>query len=137
MGLIENARELASLIKAAGDTELYRRIVDLQGELVSLSSRNFELETKCRELEAAVELRKNLRHHRQLYVLEGDPVPFCPRCFENNGKLIHLFGPHRNPAPHEYDLWACHICHHDYSAAPGSPFQPNLNFIRLSDEKRR
>jgi len=39
MGIIDNAKELADLLKAAGNTELYRNIVELEGKLLSSPAR--------------------------------------------------------------------------------------------------
>jgi len=40
MGIIDNAKELADLLKAAGNTELYRKIVELEGEIIELTRQN-------------------------------------------------------------------------------------------------
>jgi hypothetical protein len=36
MGIIENAKDIADLIKKAGDIELYRKICALEGEIIDL-----------------------------------------------------------------------------------------------------
>ncbi len=37
MGITDNAEEIADLIKKVGDIELYRKIVELEGEIVDLT----------------------------------------------------------------------------------------------------
>jgi hypothetical protein len=120
MSIIDNAKEIADLIKKVGDIDLYRKIVELQGELVQLSNRNFELEKKCAELQASVDRKKALRHLRSLVFEDGDAVPFCPRCAEATGKLIHLFTV--KMASEEIERWECHVCHLEFTAQSKGDF---------------
>ena len=113
MTLVEQVKELASLIKKIGDIDLYRRIVELQTEVVKLSTRNVELEQKCAEFETELNRKKSLRHIRSLYYAENDPIPFCPNCWEVSNRLVHLFGPQSLSNPGG-EMWECHACDNDY-----------------------
>ncbi len=60
---------------------------------------------------------------RGLFYASGDPVPFCPRCWEAARRRIHLSGP----IPmfnREVEHWECHTCQAGYSAMPHQPFLP-------------
>ena len=92
MNPIEQAKELVSLIQKIGDVDLYRKIVELQGEVVRLSARNVELEQKREELEAELRRKKSLRHVRSLYFADNDPIPFCPHCWETHACNNDYFG---------------------------------------------
>ncbi len=129
MSVIEHAKELADLIQKVGDIELYRKIVALQGEVVQLSTRNFELEKQSAELKAALEQKRATRHERSLLWREGDPVPFCPLCAENNDRHIHMFGVAMSGA--NVERWACSICHHEFTAKDGKAFGAHLPRHRL------
>jgi hypothetical protein len=123
--LNDDFREVAASVKKAGDAELYEKIVALQGEVVELSTRNLELEKKNGELQAELDLRKNLRHERSLYFLQADPVPYCPLCWEKSKKLIHLFGVGASD-PH-WAFWECHACLYNFSAKDGTNFHPEFD----------
>jgi hypothetical protein len=44
MSIINNVKEIADLVQKAGDIELYRKIIELEGELIELTRSNRELE---------------------------------------------------------------------------------------------
>jgi hypothetical protein len=43
MGVIENMKDIAELIKRAGDIELYRKMVESEGEVIDLTRENRRL----------------------------------------------------------------------------------------------
>jgi len=126
MNPIEQAKELVSLIQKIGDVDLYRKIVELQGEVVRLSARNVELEQKREELEAELRRKKSLRHVRSLYFADNDPIPFCPHCWETSNKLVHLFGPQPLSGPGG-EMWECHACNNDYFGRGEQNFEASPN----------
>ena len=129
MDTLDKIKELASLVQKVGDIDLYRRIVELQGEVVELSTRNFRLEKKCAELEGELNKKKALSHHKQLYFSEGDPIPYCPRCWETNDKLIHLFRSRGQYAAGVHG-WECHTCLYDYFTKGDEEFHPQKTYRR-------
>ena len=50
MGAIDNVKEVAKLVKDIGNMELYRQILDLQGEIMELTQANRELKSRVAEL---------------------------------------------------------------------------------------
>ena len=109
MDTIDKIKELSTLIQKIGDIDLYRKIVELQGEVVQLSTRNFDLDKKCKKLEAELTRKQSLRHIRSLYYADGDSISFCPHCWENSNKLIHLFRPRALMTPGG-EIWECYTC---------------------------
>lgn len=89
MSVVENVKEIADLIKKAGDVELYRRIVNLEGEVLDLTRRNRELENMIEELQRTLNVSKKLCFRAPFYWAQGDGVPYCPRCWEEKQKTIH------------------------------------------------
>lgn len=117
------AKEIAGLVKKVGDLELYRKIVDLQGELVELSTRNFQLEEKCAKLQVELNQKKSVVHSRLLYYAATDPTPFCPYCFEKDEKLLHLSPVELANSEEGRARWNCFNCYHSYFAkSVDSPF---------------
>ncbi|MBC8002022.1 MAG: hypothetical protein H7X97_05495 [Opitutaceae bacterium] len=58
--MIDNAKEISEMVRKVEDLELYRKIVDLQAEVVQLSTRNFELERQCAALWEDVSRKRSL-----------------------------------------------------------------------------
>ena len=90
MSIVSDAKEIADLVKKMGDVDLYRRIVELQGEVTELASRNVEIESELRAVKGKLELRASLAFRQPYYWREGDDVPYCQVCFEKSGIAFHL-----------------------------------------------
>jgi hypothetical protein len=90
MSIVSNAKEIADIVKKLGDIELYRKIVELEGEIIELTRANHSLEVRVQELTSTLAVSQNLTFKEPFYYAEGDPVPFCPKCWEGERKAIHL-----------------------------------------------
>jgi hypothetical protein len=90
MGVIENMKELADLIKKAGDIELYRKIVESEGEVIGLTRENRRLNERVGQLEGLVALQKRMIFRAPFYFQDGDQTPYCPRCWEASKCAVHL-----------------------------------------------
>ncbi len=109
MSIISNAKEIAEVVKKLGNIDLYRKIVDLQGEIVELTSQNHSLLEKIRDLEQALKTKAQLSFEKNVYWLietKGKDGPYCQRCYDVTGKLVRL-------QPWD-DLWACFECKQHY-----------------------
>jgi hypothetical protein len=98
VSVIDQAKEIAGLIKKIGDIELYRKIVALEDEIIELTKSKRELEIAKQGLETELALKKSMIFKAPLYFREGDSVPFCPHCWEKNNIAFHLAAsPSQNP----------------------------------------
>lgn len=93
MSILENTKEIAELIKKMGNIDLYKRIVELEGQIINLSRDKHQLEVKLYEIEKAIEQEQDMEFRMPFYYKGEDPHPFCPKCWEANRKAIHLKGP--------------------------------------------
>jgi DNA integrity scanning protein DisA with diadenylate cyclase activity len=91
MSILDNVKEVADLVKKVGDVELYRKIVELEGEVVELTRSKRALELKVEELEGLLSFSKKLMFKNHFYFAEGDEVPYCARCWELRKQAVHLF----------------------------------------------
>jgi hypothetical protein len=55
----------------------------------------------------AIKLVGELHRDRGLYYIEGDPDPFCPRCYEVQWVRVHLVNPQRT---RQGQRWTCANC---------------------------
>lgn len=109
MSIMANAKEIADLIKKIGDIELYRKIVELEAEIIELTRRNRDLEEQVTQLKALLNTAKNMEFKRPFYYGEGDPTPFCPRCWETEKLAVHLVDIMTAGNP-----WECKRCSSRY-----------------------
>lgn len=109
MSIISNAKELADLIKKIGDIELYRKIVELEGQIIELTKRNRDLEEEVNELKGLLNTAKKMTLKTPFYYVNGDPTPFCPRCWESEKLAIYLVDVQTVGDP-----WQCKKCSSRY-----------------------
>ena len=90
MSLISNAKEIADLIKKLDDVELYRKIIELEGEIIEVTREKHTLDERVQELTNTLNIKENMTFRQPFYYQEGDNVPFCPRCWETDNKSVHV-----------------------------------------------
>jgi uncharacterized C2H2 Zn-finger protein len=111
MGVIENMKEVADLVKKIGDIELNRKIVSLEEEVHELKREKIRVETKLNEAEALLSKREELEFREPFYYLDGDDVPRCPACWKAKDiEMPLVFMASRQSETH----WRCPNCKHDY-----------------------
>ncbi len=108
MGIVENAKELAGLIKKIDDIDLYRRIVELEGEIIDLTHTNRKLESEKQNLEEMLNQKKKMTFKKPFYYAESDPHPFCQKCWEVSHSMVHLDGPTSSASSNP--RYECHSC---------------------------
>jgi hypothetical protein len=107
MSIINNAKEIADLIKKMGDIDLYRRIVELEGEIVDLTRAKRDAEAEIERLRYTLKTKEQMSFKKPFYYMVNDPVPYCPKCWEVNHVAVHMDGPIDVMAGPRYD---CHNC---------------------------
>ena len=107
MGAIDNVKQVAKLVKDIGNMEIYRQILDLQGEIMELTQTNRELQTKLTELENTLTQVGKMEFISPFYYADGDDVPHCPRCWEVNRRAVHFPPPANATGGPLYDCPEC------------------------------
>jgi hypothetical protein len=98
-----------------------REVAALEADYSSLAEQYAALQQS--QSSPAAQPAEDLAHIRGLFYASGDPVPFCPRCWEAARRRIHLAGPIPMFNP-EIEHWECHTCNAGYSAEPNQTFLP-------------
>lgn len=95
MDPLNTLKKIRNIIRNTTDRELVRLILDLQKEVFAIESHNLELVSELASLKQQLDLpaRMHTRPASDYYFLEGDDVPFCPKCWESGGNAIHLQAP--------------------------------------------
>ncbi len=98
---IKTSMEIAKLIKDSSSSlgeaetklklaELISSLADLKTELADIKVDLIEKDEIIRKLKLKILEKESLSFDGKLYWKEGDKTPFCPICFENENKFIHL-----------------------------------------------
>ncbi len=112
MGILDEMKEIGDLIRKAGDIELYRRIVKLEGEVADLTREKRRGEERIEELERALKFSKQLVLKDGFYWVEGDDTPFCTACWDAKRLAIRI---KRLPLPVHHHRFQCPHCETLYS----------------------
>lgn len=107
MGVVENMKDVADLVKKFNDIELNRRILNLENEVLDLSRDKRRAEEKVEELERALKFSRELVLRDGLYWVEGDSTGFCTACWDAKRLAVHV---KRLPLPLEHCRYQCPHC---------------------------
>lgn len=92
---LDTLRQIREMVKRSNDPELLKLILTLQRSIFALESDNLKLNTALTSLKRDLASREkmHMRPPFNYYFRDGDDVPFCPVCWENERKAIHLSPP--------------------------------------------
>lgn len=113
MSILSNAKEIADLVKQLGDIELYRKIVELEGEIIDLTRSNREMEDQIEGLRSQLRKTSEMNFRPPFYFIDYDSTPYCARCWEVDGLQVHLTDTKTMGSP-----WKCASCHAAYDENP-------------------
>lgn len=95
MSVLENFKELVSLVRKLDNLDLLKRTLDLQNEVMNLTDENHTLKAEIAALKLAASQGQSLKFKSPFYFAPDDESPLCPRCWEVEKKQVHLHGPFR------------------------------------------
>lgn len=93
MSTISDVKELAKLIQDLGRMDLYKKVVDLQSDIVELTEERNRLREENRVLKEKKSIKDSLRFDTNLYWLKkgnNEIGPFCQSCMDSEEKLVRL-----------------------------------------------
>jgi hypothetical protein len=90
MGIIENTKEIVSLIQKLGNSELYKKIVKLEGEIIELTRENRHLKEELVDISHRQDIIKQLHFDSPFYVNEAGSEQYCAKCIESDQRPIHV-----------------------------------------------
>ena len=93
MGIFDDLKSAATILKEAGKVEQYRQILEAQEKLLEMQNKISELEGENRTLKEKLKTKEELKYEGNAYWrMEGDrrDGPFCSRCWDKNKDLIRI-----------------------------------------------
>jgi hypothetical protein len=112
MGVVENLKDAADLLRKAGQIELYKQISAAEDEVRELAREKRRIEDRVEELERALRFKEETVFKAPFYYLkQGDQTPYCPHCWEKHRQAVHaIFGSENDTAAY----WQCPACKQQY-----------------------
>lgn len=94
MSIIDDVKSVAQLIQQIDNVELYRKILDLQGEVMGLVQENSELRKEISSLKESLRVTESLKFERNVYWNEKTDGtkegPFCSKCWDKEKLLVRM-----------------------------------------------
>lgn len=107
MGIIDNAKDIADLIKKMGNMELYEKIIDLRDQIFSLREENLKQKEQITQLKNQMSVKEKVTYEAPYYWTTTDEGqkdgPFCQKCYDKDSELIRLQDCKRG-------TWKCLSC---------------------------
>jgi chaperonin cofactor prefoldin len=130
---IRHATEIAKLIREAGPTlaeaehklklaEIIDSLADAKMAIAELKDEAEQKDAELKRLRDALSTKAKFKHNGVFYVADGDPAPFCPRCWEVDNRPIHV-GPEVWDYKLGYYLRVCPQCKSGYKTRDSSDAQ--------------
>lgn len=114
MGIIDNAKEIAELVKKYNDQELYQKLVSLREEILSLREENLQLREAIAQLESSSKIAAELKRDGNAYYIskeEQDRLgPFCMTCWDYDSKLVNMSVHTSTVQDRKHASTRCGIC---------------------------
>jgi len=120
MGIIDNVKDIAELVKKYNNLELSQKIIDLRDEIFELKEDNLKLKEKIKALEEEKKISEKMVFESPFYWLkdgEKKDGPYCQKCFDDNKKLIRL-------QDHKNGHWYCLVCKNGVNDSSYKPLNP-------------
>lgn len=94
MSILDDVKSLAKTIQQIDNIELYRKILDLQGEILDLVEENKKLKNEIGLLEEKFRIKESLEFKLDTYWIKKavgvEDGPFCSKCWDTQQQLVRL-----------------------------------------------
>lgn len=94
MSIIDDVKSVVNAIQKIDNVEAYRKILDLQGEVIDLVQENRDLQQSLTELAKKLDIRGDLLFRDDAYYTSDGDGPFCSGCWDSEKKIIRLHEVH-------------------------------------------
>ena len=114
--MLPKFKDTVELVKKGATVEAQEKIMELREEFLELREQNLALREAVSSLESQLSDKHSMRFESPFYYKDGDKTPFCPTCYETDGKQIHLQPPYRaarTGGKTTVDVFQCLSCGQD------------------------
>ncbi len=92
MGILDTFKSIYDIAIGYKNAELNQEILEGQKQLFDLTNENQVLKDEIHSLKEKLELKGKMDFDddKGMYFIEGEKTPYCPLCWDNEKKAIHL-----------------------------------------------
>jgi hypothetical protein len=90
MGIIDNAKEIATAVHEIKNLELYERVLNLNAGILEMVEENRKLRIEIEDLNKKLQLQGRMNFKAPFYFQDGDSTPYCSSCWETKTQPIHV-----------------------------------------------
>lgn len=95
MSIIDDVRSVTKVIQQIDNVELYRKILDLQAEIMNLVDENRGLKEEIVSLQDAIKTKESLQfQHNSYWTKNPDGSrrdgPFCSKCWDKDKQTVRM-----------------------------------------------
>ena len=132
MNILDNAKDIAELIKKYNDQDLYQRIVDLRDEIFDLKNENLQLKEDLLSIHKQQSDEESMTWNPPYYwkTVGGEKDgPYCQHCWDKDKKAIRLQESSKGS-------WRCHVCNNHWTDENYQPPPPRAERPRNTRRNR-
>ena len=107
MGILEEAKTIASAVQEINNLELYKRVLALHSDIIAIVEENKRLHEENTNLRGNLATRARMAFKPPFFFQDGDETPFCAPCWESKNLAAHLVHAFENE---ERTRWECPTC---------------------------
>lgn len=94
MGVLDEVKSIAKTVQQIDNIELYRKILDLQAQIMDLLEDNSKLKEEITDLKKKLSIQQGLVFQDDAYWLPksgtGQEGPFCSNCWDVRNQLVRM-----------------------------------------------
>ena len=115
MGIIDNVKEIVKIVQKADNIELYRKVIDLESEVLELTKQLKDKEDTISKLNEAMAVKGKMICEGSVYYIVDDAGnkkdgPFCTKCYDIDHVMCRIIQPHRVGEGRSWEWIQCQRC---------------------------
>jgi hypothetical protein len=96
--IINAAKEVYNAVQKYNDVPLMKQVVELQQAVLDLQAELVEAKKQLSDALAKLDVRHSIHKRGEYFYKGGDEEPLCPKCWQQNDKLVYLSAVKSNPS---------------------------------------
>jgi len=115
MSFVDNIKEVVKIVQQIDNTELYRKLLDVQAEILEITEQLKSKDEKIKELEKALQLKGKMICENSAYFIVDENQnktdgPFCTKCFDVDHIICRLINAPKHGEGHQWEWVQCPKC---------------------------
>jgi len=96
--IVKAAKEVYNAVQKYNDVPLMKQVVELQEALLDLQAELIEAKKQLADARAKLDVRHSMRKQGEYFYKDSDPEPYCPKCWQQDDKLVYHTAVKSNPS---------------------------------------